>query len=364
MADDGLPPAVSALLEKVNGKRRKLLLTRDDVAEAIQEALSSAQGIAVRHGGAELLAKTSLCLAVRSPKRKGVVVGLALVFADRPTPGRAWKDLQPWQQDFAKNLDKAHAWAATQAPDRVFVGAAKMKAAQPAKAASPKDGAKLLAQILANPADDQARLVYADWLTEHGDPRGELITVQLALAAARSSADKRKLAARERELLEKHARQWAKRAMQDAKEYELRRGFVALVKMTGAVWSSKGARLFEHDPIEELLISKPNAAGLKAIAAAAHTAKLRRIASSSPFWMQTAKDVQALNAFFASKHVGAVREIALHIDHDPYLAPVPDLSTLFEGAKLPGTQKLELSFGSTLKAARALISRIEAPLAG
>src|SRR5262249_25897060 len=29
--------------------------------------------------------------------------------------------------------------------------------------------------ILADPDDDMPRLVYADWLEEHGDPRGELI---------------------------------------------------------------------------------------------------------------------------------------------------------------------------------------------
>lgn len=365
MADDGLPSTLVELLDKVNGKRRKLLLTRDDVVEAIKEALSSTHGIAVRHGGAELLAKTSLCLAVKPPNRQGVVVGLALIFADRPTPGRAWKDLQPWQQDFAKNVDKARAWAAADKGDRVFVGKAKAKAAAAAKATkvagSPKQGQKLLAQILANPDDEQARLVYADWLTENGDPRGELITVQCSLAAAKS-ADKRKLAVREKQLLAKHARTWSKEAMQDAKEYEIRRGFVAMVKMTGTSWGAKGARLFDHDPIEELLISKPNAAGLRAIADAPHTAKLRRLCSSSPFWLQNARDVAALGAFFTSKYVGMVREIALHIDHDSHLAPVPDLSTLFDGAKLQKTEHLEIGFGSSLKAARAMIPKIDAPL--
>ncbi|TXI06506.1 MAG: TIGR02996 domain-containing protein [Rhizobium sp.] len=36
--------------------------------------------------------------------------------------------------------------------------------------ATTSDGAALLAAILADPADDTARLVYADWLQEHGEP--------------------------------------------------------------------------------------------------------------------------------------------------------------------------------------------------
>ncbi len=40
--------------------------------------------------------------------------------------------------------------------------------------------ADLLAAIYAAPDDDEPRLVYADWLQERGDPRGEFITLQLA----------------------------------------------------------------------------------------------------------------------------------------------------------------------------------------
>jgi uncharacterized protein (TIGR02996 family) len=39
--------------------------------------------------------------------------------------------------------------------------------------------------IVASPTDDASRLVYADWLEERGDARGEYLRVELALAAAR-----------------------------------------------------------------------------------------------------------------------------------------------------------------------------------
>lgn len=41
----------------------------------------------------------------------------------------------------------------------------------------------LLARVLAEPDDDNVRLVYADWLQEHGDePRAELVRAQIQLA--------------------------------------------------------------------------------------------------------------------------------------------------------------------------------------
>ena len=39
-----------------------------------------------------------------------------------------------------------------------------------------------LQAIIANPVDDAPRLIYADWLEERGDPRGEFIRVQCDLA--------------------------------------------------------------------------------------------------------------------------------------------------------------------------------------
>lgn len=49
------------------------------------------------------------------------------------------------------------------------------------------DGQLLLKAIIANPADDTARLVYADWLQEQGrDERAELVRVQVELAVLES----------------------------------------------------------------------------------------------------------------------------------------------------------------------------------
>ncbi|MFT3692476.1 MAG: TIGR02996 domain-containing protein [Kofleriaceae bacterium] len=41
------------------------------------------------------------------------------------------------------------------------------------------EGAQLLARVYANPAAREPKAIYADWLQQHGDPRGEFIALQL-----------------------------------------------------------------------------------------------------------------------------------------------------------------------------------------
>lgn len=64
--------------------------------------------------------------------------------------------------------------------------------------------AELLAAVYADPDRDEPRLVYADWLSAHGDPRGELITLQINRTHTGTPAS-----ARERDLLSAHGAAWA-----------------------------------------------------------------------------------------------------------------------------------------------------------
>jgi uncharacterized protein (TIGR02996 family) len=67
-----------------------------------------------------------------------------------------------------------------------------------------------LADILSNPGDDTPRLVYADWLTDHGDePRAELIRVQCrAERLPPGDPERQKLEAQAKELLDAHLDEW------------------------------------------------------------------------------------------------------------------------------------------------------------
>lgn len=83
------------------------------------------------------------------------------------------------------------------------VGEKLVAAAKKPPAPGKRDGEALLRQVYAAPSDDAARLVYADWLTEQGDVRGEFITLQLTRAATGGAPTRR-----ERELEKKWGRHW------------------------------------------------------------------------------------------------------------------------------------------------------------
>lgn len=95
----------------------------------------------------------------------------------------------------------------------------------PKKPAAPdgKDAASLLAAVFATPDDDAPRRVFADFLQEQGDPRGEFITLQLAAKPETSK--------REKELLKAHGKHWLD-GIAIARDVEFRRGFLSKVKVT------------------------------------------------------------------------------------------------------------------------------------
>lgn len=88
--------------------------------------------------------------------------------------------------------------------------------------------AELLRAVYQDPADDGVRLVYADVLTERGDPRGEFITLQYQHEGGSISAVGRK---REKQLFATHWKEWigdlAPVVMKTGLEFE--RGFPAVV---------------------------------------------------------------------------------------------------------------------------------------
>jgi uncharacterized protein (TIGR02996 family) len=67
---------------------------------------------------------------------------------------------------------------------------------------------RLLDAIIEAPDDDAPRLVYADWLQSHGDPRGELIQLQCQLAAVPDDDRRRSIKIAENRLLAEHAATW------------------------------------------------------------------------------------------------------------------------------------------------------------
>ncbi len=72
------------------------------------------------------------------------------------------------------------------------------------------DRAAFVRAIADDPDDDLPRLVFADWLDEHGEPeRAEFVRVQCALARVPRREAPAELVAREHELLTAHGQAWA-----------------------------------------------------------------------------------------------------------------------------------------------------------
>jgi uncharacterized protein (TIGR02996 family) len=67
----------------------------------------------------------------------------------------------------------------------------------------------LEAALVENPDDLASHMAYADYLTDQGDPRGDLVRVQLALEdPAKSPAERDKLKKQEEKLLKAHEAEW------------------------------------------------------------------------------------------------------------------------------------------------------------
>lgn len=86
----------------------------------------------------------------------------------------------------------------------------------------------LLERVLANRRDDDARRVFADWLSSHGDPRGELIHLQVDRAQGRGDPAKLE---RELLLLDEHREVWSRPLDSVASNVVFERGFPACVEL-------------------------------------------------------------------------------------------------------------------------------------
>ncbi|MGI9470452.1 MAG: TIGR02996 domain-containing protein [Rubripirellula sp.] len=119
------------------------------------------------------------------------------------------------------------------------------------------DERAFLKLILARPDDDDPRLVFADWLGERGDPRGEFIRVQCRLA----SMDERDSGRIELEFIERqrfaeHGRAWSEplRERVGAGEVHFRRGLVNQVAMSASLFDAHWKTLAESCPLESVRI--------------------------------------------------------------------------------------------------------------
>jgi uncharacterized protein (TIGR02996 family) len=126
------------------------------------------------------------------------------------------------------------------------------------------DSKSFLQAILADPEDDTPRLVYADWLEERGDLRGEFIRVQCHLAQKQKYDPSRlPLEARQQELLAGHGSEWAGPVAGLVRDYEFHRGFVDTVAIGLSKFLSHGDKLLEMAPVRNVKLLRVGSSNVK-----------------------------------------------------------------------------------------------------
>lgn len=119
------------------------------------------------------------------------------------------------------------------------------------------DANAFLDAILAEPDDIASRLIFADWLEERGDPRGEFIRIQCALSGNHLDDLQRvRFTIRQQELLAQHEAEWAAPFQGAAGGWTFRRGFIEEVVFDAEAFLEKAPGLFQTAPIRHLTLKK------------------------------------------------------------------------------------------------------------
>jgi uncharacterized protein (TIGR02996 family) len=115
--------------------------------------------------------------------------------------------------------------------------------------------------ILEHPDDDTPRLIFADWLDDHGDPdRAEFIRLQCRLARETDPLlpAVRDMRIRENTLFHQHNRTWAGPVVCSlAQGWGFRRGFVSFINASASQLVGHCDELFRAAPIQHLRLLYP-----------------------------------------------------------------------------------------------------------
>jgi len=132
----------------------------------------------------------------------------------------------------------------------------------------------LLAAILAEPDNDEARRIYADLLAERGEPRGDFIHLELALDGRLSIRKRALLAPRRDELYAAHRKRWFPYA---GLGLRTRHGFLHAVKGPFKAVKAAGSKLFAAEPVTEVELTGVDEDTIEPLLAARWLPRLRRL---------------------------------------------------------------------------------------
>jgi uncharacterized protein (TIGR02996 family) len=110
-----------------------------------------------------------------------------------------------------------------------------------------------LSRVRDYPDDDGPRLIFADWLDEQGDPRGEFIRIQCAIARLPHDDPRRaELQQREQALFDSHQHEWTARLRGIASDWTYRRGFIESISIDAKAFLTSSSNLLRQTPIRRV----------------------------------------------------------------------------------------------------------------
>ena len=111
---------------------------------------------------------------------------------------------------------------------------------------------KWIGEIAENPESNEARLVYADWLEERGDPQGEFIRVQIELTQDLTPQRRNLLESRQMQLMRAHAKTWGGRLRKWVKRWYYDRGLIAGILVDTESFLDHHLEITDYCPLSDL----------------------------------------------------------------------------------------------------------------
>jgi uncharacterized protein (TIGR02996 family) len=317
------------------------------VFAVLRRCLNSEEGLAWER--LEDRGSFSHVFAVRweaGPGQHRVTIGIARHFRSRKLEA-VWPELSGWKRTLSDNLALATAWARRPAQtDRLTLVVAGQL---PSARANPHEEEGLLAAIAAQPEDDGPRLVYADWLMERGDARGEFIRLQCEDAREPPSQER---TARLEAMLRASWSNFAGELAPWAHQRAFSRGLVSSVRMTIAAFARHGARLFGRHPLQHLEVDNRSftPAQLTQLGGLPHLGLVSSLGLSQVDPDATRRPLAAL----AGGQLRSLRKLRLHsCGHS-----AADWSALFGSLDAPCLEEVAFTFNHTHPALFEALARL------
>ncbi|HEY7314122.1 MAG TPA: TIGR02996 domain-containing protein [Gemmataceae bacterium] len=152
--------------------------------------------------------------------------------------------------------------------------------------------------ILDAPDDDGLRLIYADWLEEHGDsPRAEFIRVQVGLARLpNNDPNAAVLYTRQNHLLPRFEKAWLGELHSFLSGWFFRRGFVESARIGVKKLLAHADTLFRREPVQELAV-RGGRHLMHEVASSPHLARLTVLSFNNSYLDDAAAGILAASPF-------------------------------------------------------------------